>query len=201
MTQPNPVQPQPGILVPVPLRALEEILSHFAASGWTRADRPSLGQAWDEVPAAQDAALGHTAAGELHARLAGAPAEPQGDYAVVHVMGHEQREGWVTDGSVAGAACLDVRDAAGRLIAKIPPHSVYMVEPALPPEALPRLAGPDGWRPALPPPAQYHDSGPQAVMEAPGGGVGYGTPWDDQDGPADAFPGRDGTGPHEAGPF
>jgi hypothetical protein len=58
-----------------------------------------------------------------------------GEFARVDIMGHDARTGWVTDGSLAGAACLDVRDETGRLIAKIPPHSVYMYQPVAPPRA------------------------------------------------------------------
>lgn len=56
-----------------------------------------------------------------------------GEYARVDIMGHDWRTGWVSDGSMAGAACLDVRDGSGRLVAKVPPHSVYLYTPLDPP--------------------------------------------------------------------
>lgn len=74
-------------------------------------------------------------------RNAPGAAQPPGEYAQVQIMGHNEKIGWVTDGTLAGSACLDIRDDVGRLIAKVPPHSVYLYLPMLPPAAFsPRLA-------------------------------------------------------------
>ena len=81
-------------------------------------------------------------------KIAPGAAQPPGEFACVQILGHDARTGWVTDGVLAGAACLDVCDDAGRLIAKIPPHTVYLYEPRLPPGALrPRLAIGSGHEP------------------------------------------------------
>jgi hypothetical protein len=96
---------------------------------------------WDDLDAGQreaDMRIGEAVAAAVAERLDGSePASepPAGEYARVEIMGHDERTGWVTDGSLAGSACLDVRDDSGRLIAKIPPHSVYLYMPVLPPGA------------------------------------------------------------------
>ena len=121
---------------------------HDAWAAWraaTRPDHPSLIPFKDLSPEVQ--ALDEPYAEAIRkvaARFAPEElraAQPPGEYAQVQIMGHDERTGWVTDGSLAGSACLDVRDDAGRLIAKVPPHSVYLYLPVLPPGALrPRLA-------------------------------------------------------------
>ena len=73
------------------------------------------------------AALG-IAAGDL-LPATGQPVTQLGEYARVDIMGHDWKIGFVSNGSLAGASCLDVRDASGRLIAKIPPHTVYLYTP------------------------------------------------------------------------
>lgn len=141
--------------VTVNLADLEKMMGVFAGGTWNRVDNPDIADAWQRLTEAKDAALG-LAETEAHAP-AEPPPLPPGDYGTVHVMGHEQREGWVTDGSIAGAACLDVRDEAGRLIAKIPPHSVYMFEPGFPPQVLARMGAPLAALPAGPLPAHHFD--------------------------------------------
>lgn len=122
---------------------------HHAWAAWraaTRPDHPSLVpfedlspevQALDEpyAEAIRKVAARFAPAGPLRA------AQPPGEFAQVQIMGHNEKTGWVTDGTLAGSACLDVCDDAGRLIAKVPPHSVYLYLPVLPSSALrPRLA-------------------------------------------------------------
>lgn len=171
--------------VTTPLWALDRFLSYAAADdGWSRTGKPELGEAWDVLMAAKDAVLGHQVPA-----AAQEPQLPAGDYGCVHVMGHTQCEGWVSDGSIAGAACLDVRDEAGRLIAKIPPHSVYMYEPRIPPRVLaavskPLAELPAGELDALPPDAT-------TALPATEAYEGYYPEAGDEDaGPADAFAGR-----------
>lgn len=203
MTDPTPSQPA-DVLVPVPLGPLEEILSHFAASGWSRTDKPSLGQAWDEVTAARDTAIGHAAAHhELHAKLAASPAEPPmppGEYARVEIMGHDQVTGWVSDGTRAGVPVMVVRGFDGRVMREVPGHALYQYFPLPTPLRRPE---PVHDAPALP--AGAHHADPQATMALPGLDEqpieGYCSPWAidlDDEVPADTFPGREITRPDGA---
>lgn len=178
--------------VTVPLWALDRFLSHVAADGWTRADKPELGQAWDELIAAKDAALGHEMAAPVPK-----PAPPlprDGEYLHVQVKGYQEYEGWVSEGTFCGSPYVFIHDHDGRLIAKFPPDSVHCMTP--PPFAL-RTPGPvaaitagecDCQQEPLPAGARegYYPEGYFDGVPQPGG---------EDDGPADAFPGRPAVDP------
>lgn len=154
---------------------LETMMAYLASGPWTPAEKPGVAEAWRRLTEAKDAGLdGRESAQE--------PPQPPGDYGCVHVMGHTQCEGWVSDGSIAGAACLDVRDEAGRLIAKIPPHSVYMYEPRIPPRVLAAASTPLAELPAGEP-GPLPSGAYEGYYEEPGG--------EDEE-PADAFAGHRG---------
>ena len=57
------------------------------------------------------------------------PSLPDGEYARVEVMGHDQHTGWVSDGTRAGVPVLVVKDWDGRTIAEIPGGSLYRYVP------------------------------------------------------------------------
>ena len=57
------------------------------------------------------------------------PALPDGEYARVEVMGHDQHTGWVTDGTRAGVPVLVVKDWDGWTVAEIPGGSLYRYVP------------------------------------------------------------------------
>jgi hypothetical protein len=61
-----------------------------------------------------------------------APAEPplpDGEYARVEVMGHDEHTGWVTKGGRAGVRVMVIRDWDGRTIAEVPGQSLYRFVP------------------------------------------------------------------------
>ena len=54
---------------------------------------------------------------------------PDGEYARVEIMGHDQHTGWVTDGTRAGVPVLVVKDWDGYTVAEIPGGSLYRFVP------------------------------------------------------------------------
>jgi hypothetical protein len=69
---------------------------------------------------------------------------PDGEWARVEVMGHDEHTGWVTDGTRAGVPVLVIKDWDGRTIAEIPGGSLYRFVPLPTPLKRPEP------RPALP---------------------------------------------------
>jgi hypothetical protein len=141
------------------------------------ADAPrAIGQLGKPLSAAAEAALnqalarcGEALAGagsgtEEESAPATVPVHP-GEWARVDIMGHDWRIGWVSDGSMAGAACLDVRDGSGRVVAKIPPHSVYLYSPLPPPQP--------GEAPLAIARVTVHDEDPDDAWADDEGGEGY----------------------------
>ena len=57
------------------------------------------------------------------------PALPPGEYATVHLMGHDCETGWVTDGMRAGVPVLVIRDWDGRVLREVPGQSLYQFVP------------------------------------------------------------------------
>lgn len=57
------------------------------------------------------------------------PALPPGEYATVHIMGHDYETGWVTDGIRAGVPVLVIRDWDGRVLREVPGQSLYQFVP------------------------------------------------------------------------
>lgn len=54
---------------------------------------------------------------------------PEGEYATVHIMGHDYETGWVTDGIRAGVPVLVIRDWDGRVLREVPGQSLYQFVP------------------------------------------------------------------------
>ena len=69
------------------------------------------------------------------------PSLPDGEYARVEVMGHDQHTGWVTDGTRAGVPVLVVKDWDGRTIAEVPGGSLYRFVPLATPLKRPEPRG------------------------------------------------------------
>lgn len=171
MTEPTATQP-----VSLRLDDVANLLTMSSVSDWDPTKHPEFAESFHRAAAVKDAAMAGQPAPQ------DSPPPPPGDYGCVHVMGHTQCEGWVSDGSIAGAACLDVRDEAGRLIAKIPPHSVYMYEPRIPPRVLAAAS-----RPLAELPAGEPGPLPSGAYEGY-----YPEPGDEDSGPADEFAGHRG---------
>ena len=87
-------------------------------------DSPSLKAAWNRLGEAVDPPAGTTAQPEP-----ASPSLPDGEYARVEVMGHDQHTGWVTDGTRAGIPVLVVKDWDGRTVAEVPGGSLYRFVP------------------------------------------------------------------------
>lgn len=71
---------------------------------------------------------------------------PDGEYARVEIMGHDEHTGWVTEGTRAGQPVMVVSDWDGQVIAEVPGHSLYRFVPLATPLKRPE---PDGERRAL----------------------------------------------------
>ena len=157
--------------VTAPLWALDRLLSHFAADGWSRTDKPELGEAWDVLIAAKDAALGYPVPA-----AAQAPPLPPGRWGRVELPGYRQHTGWITEETRFGVQMAIVRNFDGieEAAVAVGPGSrvVFLPTPLRRPEPLAEL------------PAGAHEGY-------------YGDDEDDE--PADAFAGH--RGPDETAMF
>ena len=174
MTEPQPVTP-----APLSWDDLANAVAMCATAQWDPLNHPEWKATLERMAALHDAGpqgTGPAAPAE--------PEEPAGEFARVHIAGRIiGYDGWVSDGLLAGAPCLDVRDETGRLIAKVPPRSVDLYEPAVLPQVPGSGAGP-GPLPQLP---------PDATIALPAGEAyeGFYEPGSEDEGHGDAFPGRD----------
>ena len=160
--------------VAVPLWALDRLLSHFAADGWSRTDKPELGEAWDVLIAAKDAALGYPVPA-----AAQAPPLPPGRWGRVELPGYRQHTGWITEETRFGVQMAIVRNFDG------------IEEAAV-------AVGPGSRVVFLPTPLRRPDA-ELAALPAADGYEGYYPEADEDDEPADAFAGH--RGPDETAMF
>jgi hypothetical protein len=146
---------------------LETMLAYLASGPWTPSDKPEVSEAWKGLTEAKDASQ--------DAESAADPGLPPGEFATVHVMGHDQVTGWVSDGTRAGVPVMVVRDWDGQVLREIPGHALYQFVPLPTPLRRPEpLPFPDATM-ALPVAEAYED----------------GDPWQPAtDAEADAFAGR-----------
>jgi hypothetical protein len=54
---------------------------------------------------------------------------PEGEYARVEIMGHDDVTGWVTDGTRAGTPVMVVRGWDGQVLREVPGHALYQFFP------------------------------------------------------------------------
>jgi hypothetical protein len=57
------------------------------------------------------------------------PPLPEGEWARVEILGHDQVTGWITEGTRAGAPVMVIRDWDGRVLREVPGHSLYQFVP------------------------------------------------------------------------
>jgi len=57
------------------------------------------------------------------------PSLPDGEYARVEIMGHDEHTGWVTESTRAGQPVMVIRGWDGLVIAEVPGHALYRFLP------------------------------------------------------------------------
>ena len=160
---------QHGDFAAMPWDDLANAVAMCATAQWDPLNHPEWKATLERMAALHDAGPQGTGPAQPE------PQEPAGEFARVHIAGRIiGYDGWVSDGLLAGAPCLDVRDETGRLIAKVPPRSVDLYEPMMPLRV--------DTSPLLPPDATI-------ALPAADAYEGY-YPEADDEGPADAFAGR-----------
>lgn len=147
---------------------LETMMAYLASGPWTPAEKPGVAEAWRRLTEAKDAGLEAAEAAEAVQE----PPLPPGRWGRIEIPGFRQHTGWITEETRFGVQMAIVRDFSGieEAAVAVGPGSrvVFLPTPLRRPE--PEL-------PALPAGEAYE---------------GYYEPGDEDEGPADAFPGRDG---------
>ena len=109
--------------VVIRLDDLANLLTVTSVGDWDPAKHPELAESWHRVAAIKDAAMAGQPVPQPE------PGLPPGEFATVHIMGHDQVTGWVTDGTRAGVPVMIVRDWDGRVVREIPGHALYQFVP------------------------------------------------------------------------